>query len=271
LLGAVSSQLGAYLTMVRLYRETTEQTAQLASREQQLRGSARFREEFIGVVGHDLRNPLSAIKTAAHLLNKRAQLEPPDIALVERVVASTDRMSRMIDELMDFARGRLGGGIPIRRTLVNLHALCTDVVAEAQTASGRTIQLQLSGTPQGQWDENRLAQLLSNLIGNAVQHSPRDTVVRVVAKDDHGEAVISVNNAGPSVPPEQLERIFEPFRRGERAKSEGLGLGLYIVERIVEAHGGRITATSTSAEGTTFEVRLPRRRASDRSGVDRND
>jgi signal transduction histidine kinase len=256
LLSAVCSQLGAYLTMVRLYHEAAEHTAQLVDRERQLRGTARFREEFIGVVGHDLRNPLSAITTAAHLLMKRARLEPADTVLAQRVLGSADRMSRMIDDLMDFARGRLGGGIPLRRALVDLHALCRDVVEEAQTAHGRVIHLEQHGRPCGYWDADRLAQLVSNLVGNAVQHSGRDTAVRVMAKADDGDAVVSVNNVG-SIPEPQLARIFEPFRRGERPRSEGLGLGLYIVERIVEAHGGSIGVASTAAGGTTFEVRLP--------------
>jgi signal transduction histidine kinase len=271
LLAAVCSQLGGYLTMVRLHHETTQQTAQLVNREQQLRGSARFREEFIGVIGHDLRNPLSAIRTGAHLLMKRAPLDAPDIALVQRIVGSADRMSRMIDELMDFARGRLGGGFPLRRTYVDLHALCEDVVEEAQTAHGRRIHLELSGAPRGFWDSDRLAQVVSNLVGNAVQHSRPEDRVRVSARHDRDEAIIAVTNAGPPIPAEQLDGIFEPFRRGERARAVGLGLGLYIVERIVDAHGGRITATSAAAEGTTFEVRLPCRRASDREGIERRD
>lgn len=269
LLAAVCSQLGAYLTMVRLHHDTTQQTALLLDREQQLRGSARFREEFIGVIGHDLRNPLSAIRTGGHLLLKRAQLATPDVALVERVLLSADRMSRMIDELMDFARGRLGGGIPLRRTFVDLHALCTEVVDELRTAQGRPVHLRVSGHPRGHWDSDRLAQVVSNLVANALQHSPSDDVVSVTVGDERDYAVLAVHNAGKPIPPEQLERIFEPFRRGEGAKAMGLGLGLYIVERIVDAHSGTITATSTPADGTTFEVRLPRRRTSDRDGVDR--
>jgi signal transduction histidine kinase len=270
LLSAIASQLGAYVTMVRLHHETARQTALLVDRERQLRGAGRFREEFIGVVGHDLRSPLSAIRTGAQLLRKRAQLEPRDIAVVERITLSADRMSRMIDELMDFARGRLGGGIPIRRTPVDLHALCEDVVEEARTAHGRTVHVELSGNPRGQWDSDRLAQLISNLVGNAIQHSPATSAVTVIARDEQEYAVVEVRNAGAPIPAGQLEHIFEPFHRGEEAKpSTGLGLGLYIVERIVRAHGGTITVTSTRDEGTTFAVRLPRRRAGDRDGMDR--
>ena len=268
LLSAICSQLGAYMTMVRLHHERARQTALLVDREQQLSGSARFREEFIGVVGHDLRNPLSAIRTAAQLLGKRAALESRDAALVERVATSADRMSRMIDELLDFARGRLGGGIPIRRTLVDLHALCRDVVEEARTAHGREIRLALSGSPRGQWDSDRLAQVVSNLVGNAIHHSPAGSAITVTAADEQGYAVIEVNNAGDPIPDELLGRIFEPFHRGSSAESNGLGLGLYIVERIVAAHGGTIAVTSTPDAGTTFAVRLPRRRAGDRTELD---
>ena len=270
LLSAVCSQLGAYLTLVRLHHETAHQTTLLVDREQQLRGAARFREEFIGVIGHDLRNPLSAIRTGARLLLKRARLHDGDVAVVERLAASADRMSRMIDELMDFARGRLGGGIPLRRTYVDLHALCADVVEEAQTAHGRPVTLQTSGDPRGHWDGDRLAQLLSNLVGNALQHSPAGSTVRVAVREEREHAVVEVHNSGPAIPSDQLEHMFEPFRRGSTASSGGLGLGLYIVNRIVEAHGGRITVTSTDGGGTTFVVHLPRRRTGDRDGVDRS-
>ena len=269
LLAAICSQLGAYMTMVRLHHERDRQTALLVDREQQLSGSARFREEFIGVVGHDLRNPLSAIRTGAQLLLKRGALDARDAAVVERVVASADRMSRMIDELLDFARGRLGGGIPIRRTLVDLHALCTDVIEEARTAHGREIRLTLSGRPRGQWDSDRLAQVISNLVGNAIQHSPAGSTITVTARDEQGYAVIEVNNTGAPIPHELLGRIFEPFHRGSRTESHGLGLGLYIVERIVAAHGGTIAVRSAQEAGTTFEVRLPRRRAGDRTELDK--
>jgi signal transduction histidine kinase len=268
LLSAVCSQLGAYLTMVRLHHDSATQTTLLVDREQQLRGTARFREEFIGVIGHDLRNPLAAIRTGVHLLAKRAALDPPDVALVERVASSADRMSRMIDDLLDFTRGRLGGGIPLRRTFVDLRHLCTDVIEEMQTARGRPVRLDVDGDPRGHWDSDRLAQLLSNLVGNALQHSPADSLVRVRVRGEGAFAAIEVNNAGV-IPREQLPQMFEPFRRGENA-SDGLGLGLYIVERIVSAHAGTITVRSDADQGTTFEVRLPRRRTSDRDGVDRH-
>ena len=264
LLSAVCSQLGAYLTLVRLHQEAARHATLLADREQQLRGAARFREEFIGVVGHDLRNPLSAIRTGGHLLMKRAGLAERDTAVARRIVSSADRMSRMIDELMDFARGRLGGGIPLQRTLVDLHALCRDVVEEAQTAHGRAVRLLVSGTSHGHWDHDRLGQLLSNLVGNALQHSADGTLVTVTARDDGDHAVVQVNNAGTPIDRDDIEHIFDPFRRGDRAASAGLGLGLYIVERIVHAHGGAIDVRSTEADGTTFTVRLPRRRVTDR-------
>jgi signal transduction histidine kinase len=251
--------------MVRLHHESAEQTTLLSDREQRLRGTAQFREEFIGVIGHDLRNPLAAIRTGTHLLLKRGTLDPRDAAVVGRLVSSADRMSRMIDDLLDFTRGRLGGGIPLRRSFVDLHALSRDVVEEAQSAHGQHVELQVSGDPRGHWDSDRLAQLLSNLVGNALQHSSNG-VVSVRVWDDHSFAVITVHNTGPAIPPELLGGIFEPFHRGERSASSGLGLGLYIVERIVDAHGGTIAVTSSEQHGTTFEVRLPRRRASDKEG-----
>ena len=269
LLSAVCSQLGAYLTMVRLHHESTEQTALLMDREQQLQGAAQFREEFIGVIGHDLRNPLSAIRTGAHLLIKRAGLASGDLGLVQRITSSADRMSRMIDDLLDFTRGRLGGGIPLRRSLVHLHGLCKDVVEEVQTARGRRVQFTVRGDPRGYWDADRLSQVVSNLVGNALQHSPDDAAVSVRVSDDDGFAVFAVHNTGAAIAADQLTRIFEPFHRGQRKATDGLGLGLYIAERIVSAHGGTLAVTSTVADGTTFEVRLPRRRTSDRDGIER--
>ncbi len=266
LLSAVASQLGAYLTIERLHRQAAGHARLLADREQQLRGAARFREEFIGVIGHDLRNPLAAIRSGAQLLLKRGALDERDRGVVQRVAASTDRMSRMIDDLLDFTRGRLGGGIPLRRTVVDLHALCRDVADEARAARDRTVALDLSGDPRGLWDADRLAQLLSNLVGNAVQHSPPDSTVTLAVSERPHYAVIEVGNTGPAIPPEQLAHMFEPFRRGAGATSPGLGLGLYIVERIVTAHGGTIEVVSEEGAGTTFTVKLPRRRVGDREG-----
>lgn len=266
LLSAVASQLGAYLTIERLHRETAAQASLLADREQQLRGAARFREEFIGVIGHDLRSPLSAIRTGAQILSQRAALESADRGVVERVASSADRMSRMIDDLMDFARGRLGGGIPLRRSTVDLHALCREAVDEARTAHGRAVDLHLSGDPRGFWDGDRLAQLLSNLVGNALQHSPTHSAVAITVREEADHAVVAVTNGGPAIAPDHLKHIFEPFRRGAADGSAGLGLGLYIVERIVSAHGGMIEVESADEIGTTFTVKLPRRRAADRKG-----
>jgi signal transduction histidine kinase len=269
LLAAVCSQLGAYLMMGKLHEETSQQTKLLMDREQQLQGTARFREEFIGVVGHDLRNPLSAIQTGARLLVQRAALDERDRAVAERLVGSADRMGRMIDQLLDFARGRLGGGIPLRRTLVDLPALCNEVVEEARAAHRRTISIDTQGTPRGHWDADRLAQVVSNLVANACQHSPDGTLVRVTLRDEQAHAVIAVNNVSDPIRAEDLAGMFEPFRRGRQSESAGLGLGLYIVERIVNAHGGSITVASTAIEGTTFEVHLPHRRISDRDGTER--
>ena len=265
LLSAICSQLGAYLTMVRLHGETARQAADLATREQQLRGAGQFREEFIGVVGHDLRNPLSAIRTGAHILLKREGLDAAAVAVAGRIASSADRMSRMIDELLDFTRGRLGGGIPIRRSAVDLADVCREVVEELRAARpDRAVDLRVTGDTRGRWDSDRLTQLVSNLVGNALQHSPAGTrvEVRVTRTNDH--VAVMVLNQGAPIPQDLIGRIFEPFRRaGQSGERSGLGLGLYICERIVNAHGGTIGVTS-SPQQTAFEVRLPCRRAGDR-------
>jgi signal transduction histidine kinase len=265
LLSAICSQLGAYLTMVRLHSETARQAADLVKREEQLRGAGQFREEFIGVVGHDLRNPLSAIRTGAQILLQRDGLDAAAVGVAGRIASSADRMSRMIDELLDFTRGRLGGGIQIRRSAADLAAVCREVVEELRAARpDRAVDLRVSGDARGHWDTDRLTQLVSNLVGNALQHSAEGTRVEVRVTAADGQAAVTVMNQGAPIPADQIGRIFEPFRRaGQSGERSGLGLGLYICERIVSAHGGTIAVTSTPQQ-TAFEVRLPCRRAGDR-------
>jgi signal transduction histidine kinase len=184
---------------------------------------------------------------------------------VRRVISSAERMKRMISDLLDFARGRLGGGIPLSPGPLDLASLCREVAEELEAGRpGREVGLELEGDLQGEWDADRLSQLLINLGKNALDYSPEETSVRFTLHGD-GECVrLEVHNWGPPIPPEQLGSIFEPFRRfadEERSPSStsGLGLGLYIVEQIVRAHGGEVSVRSTEEEGTRFTVRLPRR------------
>jgi PAS domain S-box-containing protein len=225
-----------------------------------LKRTAHFSEVIAAVLAHDLRNPLGAIDMAAQLLRRRGvgdELERP----VGRILDSAARMSRMIDQLLDLTRIRLGGGLPLRHATVDLAALCRGVIDEIETGQGAgNVELEARGETVGRWDGDRLAQLLGNLVGNATAHREGTAPVRVIVDGSRGdELTVSVGNHGV-IPPEVLEHIFEPFRRGapRGERASGLGLGLYISREVVAAHGGSISVTSNQHHGTTFVVTLPR-------------
>ncbi len=224
-------------------------------REQELERTARFREHFVGIVTHDLRNPLTAIVTSAQLLMRYGELPERQARVVGRIASSADRMARMIDDLLDFARSRLGGGFPIERKRVDLRQLCEQTVEELEFAWTRSIPVKAEGELWGNWDPDRIAQVISNLVGNALQHSQGE--VRVTLRAAADTVVLETWNGGPPIPAEVIPHLFEPGRRA--ATSSGLGLGLYIVQQIVLAHGGRIEVRSAEHEGTTFAVTLPRK------------
>jgi len=231
--------------------------------EQRLRETAAFRERFMGIVSHDLRNPLNAILLSANTLLRSDDLGERHVRGVRRIVTSAERMRRMISDLLDFARGRLGGGIPLAPRVMDLGALCQEVVDELEISRpGREVELVMEGDLRGGWDADRLSQLLINLGRNALDYSPEGTPVRFSVHDEGTHLRLEVHNEGPPIPPERLGLLFEPFRRFAdnegRSSSSGLGLGLYIVEQIVRAHGGEVGVRSTLEEGTTFTVRLPR-------------
>jgi len=168
-------------------------------------------------------------------------------------------MQRLVEELLGFARAR--GMLPIKCDAVELDVLCRRVAAETSAAhAGRLVAVSSAGDTEGYWDADRLAQVIQNLIDNALSYSPPDAVVRVSIRGD--EAVrLSVHNVGGPIPPENLRRMFEPYHLsgGPPGSARGLGLGLYIVKEFVRAHGGTVDVTSTKADGTTFAVSLPRR------------
>jgi PAS domain S-box-containing protein len=232
--------------------------------EEHLRRTAEFRERFMGIVSHDLRNPLNAILLSATALLRSEDLEERHVKGARRIIASAERMKRMISDLLDFARGRLGGGIPLHPREVELTALCHEVVEELEAGRpGREVALEVEGDLRGEWDADRLSQLLINLGKNALDYSPEHSRVRFSLHGEDGFVRLEVHNEGTPIPPERLGSIFEPFRRftGEAqspTSTSGLGLGLYIVEQIVRAHGGSVSVRSTREEGTTFTVRLPR-------------
>ncbi|MFY0572043.1 GAF domain-containing protein [Archangium lansingense] len=232
--------------------------------EEHLRRTAEFRERFMSIVSHDLRNPLNAILLSANALLRSEDLGERHVKGARRIIASAERMKRMISDLMDFARGRLGGGIPISPREVELAALCREVVEELEAGRpGREVDLKVEGDLQGEWDADRLSQLLINLGKNALDYSPEESRVCFSLYGEEGFVRLEVQNEGTPIPPERLGSIFEPFQRfaGEAqspTSTSGLGLGLYIVDQIVRAHGGEVSVCSTEEEGTTFTVRLPR-------------
>jgi signal transduction histidine kinase len=216
-------------------------------------------ERLLGIVGHDLKSPLTAVAMAAHVLHSQVA-DDAATKNVDRILRSAERMKGLIGQLLDFARSRAMGGISVDIKPVDLHALCHHVIDELAAAHPRNpISLETNGDGRGMWDGDRLLQVLSNLLGNAVQHGGGGSIsVRV---DDEGEnLVIAVHNQGQPIPPDVLPLIFDPFQQGEKfgGQSQSIGLGLYIVQQIVLAHLGQIDVKSPDGDGTTFTVRLPR-------------
>lgn len=227
-------------------------------RERELEQIAVFRERFLAILGHDLRNPLQAARMTATSLLNSPELPPSLVKSAERIVSSGDRMARMISDLLDLARGRLGGGIPVAPQRADLREIAAGI-RETQELShpGRQIVCEEHGRLDGEWDPDRVAQALGNLVANALDHGDPDTPVRVELLDEGERVAVVVHNEGPPIPSEMQARIFEPFRAGPH-RGSGLGLGLYIANEIVRAHHGSIAVTSGAREGTTFRMTLPR-------------
>jgi sigma-B regulation protein RsbU (phosphoserine phosphatase) len=224
------------------------------------RETAELREQFIAVLGHDLRNPLAAISAGARILQRSgAILEHKDLRVLDMINTTVTRMSDLIDNVLDFARGRLGGGITLNRDANRpLEPVLEQVVDELRTASPRrVIETTFEIMEPVNCDRTRIGQLVSNLIGNALTHGAPDQAVRVGAKTEGGELTLWVANAGEPIPPAAMEKLFEPFFRGNvRDSRQGLGLGLHIASQIAQAHGGRIDVTSTPDE-TKFVFTMP--------------
>lgn len=238
-----------------LYRQQQQLARELKERTESLR----LNEMFTAVLGHDLRNPLNAIVNCAYLLERRPdEATARDVAA--RILSNGKWMSRMIGDVLDLARVHLGGGLPIQRAPMSLDALVESVVAAYQvTHAGRAIEVSREGSLTGMWDEDRLRQVFSNLIGNAMEHGDPGDAIRVELDGTSEETVVlTVINSG-TIPAELLPRLFDPFQRGRSAKSRGLGLGLYIVQQIISGHHGTVEVQSGVADRTVLRVTLPRR------------
>ncbi|NTX11020.1 PAS domain-containing protein [Myxococcus sp. CA051A] len=235
--------------------------------EASLQRAVDFREQLLAVLGHDLRNPLNAIGASAFQLARAEELEAPERRAVERIRKSAGRMGRMITDILDFARSKLGEGIPVSPQPMDLADVCQATLEELQVSHpGRPLLFESSGDTSGDWDPDRVAQVLGNLVSNALQHGGGDTPVHTRVRGEAHDVVLEVHNRGEPIPAELLPRIFDPFKTpvatSESAstyqKQRSLGLGLYIVHQIARAHGGRVEVRSSEEEGTTFRVYWPR-------------
>src|ERR1700681_3180290 len=246
-----------FAELIATHLEAADRLAVTEARLLSERETSELREQFIAVLGHDLRNPLASIAAGARMLTKADQKEPASeiLGLMQKSVA---RMSALIDNVLDFARGRLGSGIALKRSPQSLQPVLNQVIAELRAGSpGRKIQTTFDLTRSFDCDGGRIAQLFSNLLGNAVTHGAADRPIRVRATTQDGKLELSVANAGEPIPSEAMERLFQPFYRlAEQGSQQGLGLGLYIASEIARAHGGRIDVTS-SPEETRFTFRMP--------------
>ncbi|SIR14245.1 GAF domain-containing protein [Pseudomonas sp. B10] len=221
----------------------------------------RLREQFIAVLGHDLRTPLSAIRMSADLLDSKVE-DKRSRTLLSAIRTSSVRMGVLIENILDFARGRLGSGIPVQRKLVDdLQQTLRQTLEEIQVAYPQAKFIDSLEVPAGVYcDPLRISQLLSNLLGNAVTHGSIAEPILLKAFAEGDEIVISLTNQGTPIPPALMPLLFEPFSRSEAGqRHEGLGLGLYIAGQIANAHNGTLTVTSDRETGTCFVARFPAR------------
>jgi signal transduction histidine kinase len=224
------------------------------------------KEIFLAILGHDLRSPLGAVMMSADFMLETGELEEPHLTLTRRIASSSKRMQQMIGDLLDFTRSRLGGGIPIVRAPMNLAKAVHDVVEEIVAADpSRLIKIEARGGEEVDMDCSRISQAIGNLLSNAVEHRTPGSVVTVRLDGNEHEAVIMVHNEGQPLSADQMNGIFGSMKASQdegKGKQSGplghLGLGLYITERIVHAHGGRIEIESSESAGTTFRMLLPR-------------
>lgn len=218
-----------------------------------------LREQFIAVLGHDLRTPLSAISLGTETLLATVT-DSHARKTLQRIMASTHRISHLVDDLLDFARGRLGGGMPLQMVDVDdFDDLLRNVVEEVQATYPAPLTMTSGASHSLRCDRVRVAQALSNLVANACQHAPAGEPISIETRWTADAVTVAITNGGPPIAAEQIAKIFEPYQRGDNVDPHsGLGLGLYIVGEIARAHDGTVGCRSTSS-GTTFTLTLPRR------------
>lgn len=226
------------------------------------------KEMFLAILGHDLRTPLGAVVTSAEFMAQTAEMQEPYTELTNRILRSAKRMNQMVGALLDFTRSRLGGQIPIARAEMDIADAMRDVRSEITAAfPGRKIDIEAGPPLRGEWDYDRIFQVFTNLVSNALQHGSPGTPVTVVLRGETDGVAVSVHNYGKGIPPDEVANLFSPMKKLMRSGAGGavdgttgsLGLGLYIADRIVSAHNGRIEVESSDDAGTRFTVHLPRR------------
>lgn len=255
---AIIKTLTLFAQLIAMSLDTQHQLDLTQAALEDANENGRLREQFIAVLSHDLRTPLSAIQMSAELLENKTT-EKRSLGLIAAIYNSSVRMGRLIENVLDFARGRLGGGIPISSQWVDDLAHTLELtVGEVKAAHPKAIINLSMALPAGIYcDPLRIGQLLSNLLGNAVTHGSHSSAVDISAfmEDDH--IVLSVTNQGTPIPGSLIPLLFHPFTRSEAGqRGQGLGLGLYIASQIVTAHNGTLTVTSTEASGTRFVARF---------------
>jgi signal transduction histidine kinase len=218
---------------------------------------------FLAVLGHDLRTPLSAVLAAANTLLLAEDEDNRTVKTAALILRSSTRMTQMVSDLIDFTRTRLGDGLPLVRRPMDLGVSAQESIEEIQAVyPEQTVRSTISGDLRGSWDEGRIKQALANLIENAAQHVTSKTPITVSVSGEGEQVVLMVHNHGRSIPEPDRARIFEPLVQVAETSSPvtttHMGLGLYIVRQIVQAHGGTVDLESTDIAGTTFAIKLPR-------------
>lgn len=261
---------GMMSDMLRFNEAVDQALAESVARYEQL--VKRAQNMFLAILGHDLRNPLGTLVTGSSFVMQATDIPPKYILVATRMFSSAKRMSKLVNDLIDFTRTHLGPGMPIRVRQGSLVAVCEQVVDELRTFHPeRRIELQMPPQLDAVFDDGRVAQMLSNLIGNAIQYGSVDAPVKVRLDGKDDQIVVVVNNQGRPIPPDKISCIFEPLVRvaanihSDHAEQTSLGIGLYISREIVHAHGGQIGVTSDAEGGTTFTVTMPHRRKESRA------
>lgn len=242
----------------RVEKEAALGRAAVEGERRKLQAAAEFEQRLLGIVSHDLRNPLASVRLGLEAMHRRG-IGAEHLRTLERMERSTERMQAIISGLLDVTRIRQGQGLPLTPEPVSLDSVVTRVLEGMPEDQVRRVQRGRDDHATGMWDPERLAQALGNLVGNALQHGDPERPVTVRVAMREGRAELSVHNHGAPIPTELLPGLFEPFQRGLRpgALDGSIGLGLYIVRQVAVGHGGEVRVRSTAEEGTTFTLELP--------------